>query len=374
MIVPYQTGTLRRLLTTLGPEEPRDARAIGRRAALALGLPFAAAAHSAALALDERLTDLRAIEVRRPLFLVGPPRCGTTRLFRLLAADEARFTSFKAWQLLLPSLLEQRAARGLARLDAASGGPLRRRLDEHQRRRFQEFDRIHLTRLAEPEEDEFLFMYPFASELWALGLPVPEALLEYRHFDRLPEARRAALMRYYEGCVRRHLAFDGGGRQLLSKNTVFCNKLGSVAQTFPDAIFVLLVRHPCESVPSLLSLIEAMRAGMRVGRVIDQDRIVDFGLDCYRNGLDAIEAMPAHRRLLVRYEELVRSPRALVERIYRHFDLPLTPETAARLAHEEQAAARYESQHGYARERPGLSQAQLARRASDVIARLGYAA
>lgn len=368
-MIPFQTGTWWGVLSTPGPTEDPTLRARVRRTAGLLALPPLALGTSASLALDSLLFPVEDVRVERPLFVVGPPRCGTTRLHRLLSLDAERFTTFRTWQILAPSVAVQRAVRGLVRVDARLGGRLRRSLDAGQARLFAPMDPMHLARLDLPEEDEFLLVHCFATELLAVAWPAPDALGVYRRFDALPEERRRALMVFYADCVRRHLLVEGVQRQFLSRSPLFCNKMGSLLETFPDAFFVVIVRDPAQAIPSMMGLVAAMRRRLGLDDPQDSALQVQFVLDCYTHALDALERLPPASHLLVRYEELLDSPGALVRGIYGR--LGYTPSAAleARLAQADLEAQRNPGRPAYPALPAGVS-AQVQGRVAAIQARL----
>src|SRR5262245_58796603 len=104
---------------------------------LGLAVPALALFHALCFALDWVLfPSLRRQAVREPVFVIGHARSGTTLLHRLLSLDAERFSSFLLWELYCPSLLQKRALRALARLDARLGGALARRVAAWDRRKF----------------------------------------------------------------------------------------------------------------------------------------------------------------------------------------------------------------------------------------------
>lgn len=366
-MIPIQSRTLLRVLRQRGPGEGRGA-AFARRAAFLAAFPPYEVLNAAALAADTALFDFDEIPVPAPVFVIGAPRSGTTRLHRLLASDP-RFTSFRLWQIMAPSLTAQLTVRGLAGADARLGSPLRRRLDALQDHLLGGADTIHATRLTAPEEDEALLMHAFASEFYATAFPVPGALLEYRRFDALPPERRDALMRYYRACVQRHLLIEGRHRTFLSKNPLFCHKVGSVRATFPGARFVVIVRNPAEAWSSLASLLARMRDAVGAD-ARDEEEILAFVVDCYRNALAAADSGAPGSTHVTRYEDLVASPRAAVEAIYSRFGIPMEPAYAAMLDTEEDEARTYRSAHRHAPSR--LDEARIEERAAFVYERFGY--
>lgn len=368
-MIPIQTHSLLQVLTHIGPTEPRDHRLLLRRLQLVLGFPALELFNAATLALDERVVDLPPVQA--PVFVIGPPRTGTTHLHRLLLRDPT-FTSLRAWQMLLPSAVAQRAVRGLLRADRLLGAPLRRRLEAAQDGQLDDMDRIHRTRLQESEEDEYLMMHTFGSEMLAVSWPRPELLDEYRRFDALPDARRRRLMSFYDRCLRRHMAVEGQHRRFLSKNTVFCNKVASLRETFPDARFVFTLRDPREAVPSMLSLIHAMRRTLHIPETGDDEEIVRFMVTCYDNLDRALSTLPPETFTLVRYEDLIRSPRAVVERVYQLTGMPLRDDMRAILQQEDEAARVYRSRHQYSLRETTVSPRRFNELAGHVLARLGY--
>lgn len=376
-MIPFQHHTFLKVLTTRGEVEAPGLSFWARRLRLLTTFPLVAGSTAGLLALDRLLYPFEQVQVEKPLFIVGSPRSGSTMLFRLLAQDEGRFTSFRTWQLLAPAVSSQKLVRWLERLDQQLGGRGEQQLNLLQARIFQRADRFHRIRLQEPEEDEFLLTYAFATEILANLFPVPEALLEYRQFDGLSDARRQALMHFYKTCIQRLLYVEGPERQLLSKSPLFSHKVKSLAETFPDGRFVLLVRHPAETCCSLVSMIRSYRKYLGLeehlpGHTSDEN-IIRFMVDCYMLAIQALETLPPERYQLVRYEELLANPKEVVLRLYQALSLEVTPEFHARLEVESQRILNYRTTHQHSAERLGLSEALVEQLAGPVYDRFGYA-
>ena len=56
-------------------------------------------------------------EVRRPVFIIAPPRSGTTLLQKLLAMDDERFVHAKLYQTIFPAVCYQRCFDAIMWLD-----------------------------------------------------------------------------------------------------------------------------------------------------------------------------------------------------------------------------------------------------------------
>ena len=86
--------------------------------------------------------------VREPVFIVAPPRSGTTFLQKLMALDEATFVHAKLFQTIFPAVIYQRMFAALARLDACCGSPASRLVQWAEDAGFkvpQEMGVIHLA-------------------------------------------------------------------------------------------------------------------------------------------------------------------------------------------------------------------------------------
>src|SRR5207244_993361 len=102
------------------------------------------------------------------------------------------------------------------------------------------------------------------------------------------------------------------------------------------------------------------------------DEAVRFAIACYRNALAALDRLPPESYVIIRYEDLVASPRGAVEQIYRQFGIPLSPAFAEVLEAEERKASNYRSRHTYTPEQFGLTHQQIEAMVPFVYDRFGY--
>src|SRR5512139_2680253 len=109
--------------------------------------------------------------------------------------------------------------------------------------------------LGAPEEDDIVFYWSCASGMWITKMPYLGDL-DFYHVDELPRARRARLLAFYAACVRRQLYLNGAEKIHLSKNPIFAGRVASLIEAFPDARFVVPMRDPGETIPSLLKLMK----------------------------------------------------------------------------------------------------------------------
>jgi hypothetical protein len=61
--------------------------------------------------------------VRQPVFIIAPPRSGTTLVQNLISLDEDRFVHLKTYQTIFPAICFQRLFDGLGWVDRMLGQP-----------------------------------------------------------------------------------------------------------------------------------------------------------------------------------------------------------------------------------------------------------
>jgi hypothetical protein len=332
-----------------------------------LWVPLVASLHAICFFLDPILFPrLRRVTVQAPIFIVGHARSGTTLLHRLLSKDGDRFSAFLLYELFLPSLLEKKALRALAAADARwFGGFFERHARAWEARKFGKTQDVHAMGLTQPEEDDGIYTYSCASGSWIVRLPYLGAL-DFYHVDERPPRERRRMLRFYHECVRRQLLLNGPEKIHLSKNPTFSGRIESLIEEFPDARFVIPFRHPYETIPSLLKLLQ-LAWRMRKWSDAEMQRslrvLAEQSFHTYTYPLEVLERHPETPRAIVDYRALVAEPRRTVEAIYAQLGLSMTPSYAAALAVEEEKARRHETSHAY-----GLGEFGL--RADEIHARL----
>ncbi len=313
--------------------------------------------HWAGFLIDELLfRGYRRVPVRQPLFVLGPPRSGTTHLHNVLARD-GRFTTFRTWEgLFALSVSERLLIRGLARIDGLVGRPLGRLVGLVERRLFAAMDDVHPLALDNPEED-FLTLMPLA-ECFILLIPFPRArwLWHTARLDRdASPARRRQLMRWYRRCIQKHLYVHGADRQFLSKNASFAGMAQSLLEEFPDARILCCMREPQRVVPSQLS---SLRPALRLcgfDGVSDslRDELLALLAFYYDNLAEALTAHP-RRVAVVHNRDLHENLAACLGSAMQRLGLPLDDRFAATLDDSAASSRGFRSAHRYSLAEFGL--------------------
>ncbi|MFT3759252.1 sulfotransferase family protein [Thauera sp.] len=353
---------------------PRQRRGLYKL--LLLHIPLRAGVTAVCFFLDGILfPGLWRTRVERPVFIIGHARSGTTLAHRLMGADE-RFSTFKYYELLLPSLLQKKLVRLVARLDAGLfGRRIERRLQAWEKRKFGPTQHIHKMGLTIPEEDDLMYFNSCASGFWLTKLPYMSEL-DFFHIDQRSAASRRRMMKFYKECVRRQLYLNGGRRIHLSKNPTYCGRVESLLEAFPDARFVVLYRNPYETIPSLLKL---LNVGWKLQGNLSQERIrrsneVMTGLsyETYLYPLEVLQRHPETPYAVIDYRRLTSEPKAAIEDVYRELGLELTPAFSAFLDAEAARSRKHETEHRYSLAEFGLDDGEIRRRLAPLFERFRW--
>jgi hypothetical protein len=269
-----------------------------------------------------RHPEIAAEPVRRPLFVTGLPRTGTTLLHGLLAQDPANRVPLN-WECMFPSPPpERRRYRRDRRIGRA----------ERQLRWFHrlnpDFRRIHPVGARLPEECLIITSYSFLSFQFQTSHQVAsyQAWLEEHDLGESYAAHRRFLQ---------HLQWRCRGERWVVKAPAHLFGFPALFRAYPDAGVILTHRDPLEVVPSMASLHTTLRSTFSDG--IDPVRT---GTEVTRRWADGIGralaardagCAPPAQFLDVWYTDLVRDPMGAVRGVYRHFDLPLTAATEDRM-------------------------------------------
>jgi hypothetical protein len=306
--------------------------------------------------------DITAGPVRRPLFVVGFPRTGTTLLQNLLSQDlAARPLLF--WESMAPSPPPEPATRDTdPRIRTAE------RVVERLYHAVPEMPTIHALNPRGPDECLGLLFNTFVTPFFRGKIP------GYRAW--LGAATDADVTASYQD-YRRQLQLlqwrcPGGHWVLKCPSHLF--GLGALLAVFPDAAVVQTHRDPAEAVASLCSLSAALDAlsyetvdrqgvGRRTLAIVEQ---------LLARGLKARQAGSAGRFFDLHYQDLLADPVGSVGRIHEHFGYDYTPAPEAKL--QAYLAANRQHRHGvhrYRLEDFGLDRDDLRARFAGYCERFG---
>ena len=329
-----------------------------RRTAIVVLLAMARWMQRISLALDHLLFPAFAkVAIQRPLFIVGPPRCGTTLLHRLVASQRDQFTTTPLWELVLaPAIWQKYVVYSLWHCDRWIGGPVAKLVTWVQQICLKSTQHIHATSLSDPEEDYLAMLNYNACFLLVAGFPDCDAVWRLGYFDDAYELEtRQRLAAAYRGLLQRHLFFRGTHLRMLSKNPSFCSWTRTLEEEFPDARFLAPIRDPMESVPSQLS---AMGLGpeQRQTNEIAQ-RFAELLAHYYKSVGLGLDRLPPQQRRRIRYTALCRCEASDLIRVLRELGYEALDEDT--LVASIEASRQPRARHQYDLKKFGLNASQI---------------
>jgi hypothetical protein len=235
--------------------------------------------------------------------------------------------------------------------------------------------KLHDWQSTGSEEDDFILFSNWSSVSLTWPFPYPE-LENLFWTDRQPAKQRRRIMGFYRAMLQRLLYCRDGVRIHCCKSPQFTLKMRSLLEVFPDARFIVMLRHPYETIPSLLDLMSQYWRGMGAPESLVEasaDLLGEIQIAQYRHALDVVDELPENRQVVVEFRDLLADPKQVVEEIYRRFDLPVTPEFDRFLEDEREAARTFRSQHEFEPEGRGPARERVARELADLFERFDWA-
>lgn len=313
------------------------------------------------LKLTELLADspeIAAERIKKPLFVLGLPRSGTTVLFNLLAQDPThRF--MRNWE----AFIAQVPPKGHYTDET---DPRRRQAKwmlRFQKHLMPDIDRAHVFRSDGPEECTPVLMQGFATQAFAGGFDVPV------YSEWLNEADHDPTYRHHRRALQA-LQWKYPGERWLLKSPDHLAAVDAILRAYPDAHFVHIHRDPVKAVASWASLnlvyrgvyyrrIDARELGRQVlGRLAsDMERY-----------LAARAALAPDRFYDLDYREFLNDPITAIRKMYDRFGFVLSDEAEGRM--RAYLSDNPKNKHGVHKYRPedfGLQETAIRGRFADYI-------
>ena len=270
-------------------------------------------------------------QIKRPVFIVGLNRTGTTFLHRIIASDP-KFWTLKLYQLIEPSLpdgtfgdtdqlheeFRYSKAEDIFRVTGENDG----RIKEYQ----------HLTDLDMPEEEGPLFN--ICNLEWGLLALIPGSkhrqFLESSDFGKAYQFHQSVLKTF----SYRWRQKGSNGRWLL-KYPLHLHQLEDLIKVYPDASFIMTHRPLNKVVGSFCSIVETLQKPQELNKPKSE-----VGIDSLRflskmanQAVEFRESHPEleHRWVDISFFDLIEDPYGVIEAIYNHLDCSFSPETKSKM-------------------------------------------
>jgi hypothetical protein len=280
-----------------------------------------------------RRAALATTQVKRPIFITGMPRSGSTFLHELLAEDPANRAP-RVWEVMFP--IPKYAAR------SDTPDPRIRQAAACLwwfRRLAPQADAVFPMRAHTPHECVAIQSYSFLSEEFVSTCRIPS----YEAFLRTADLRPAY---HWQRRFLQHLQSGTAERHWVLKSPDHVYGLEALLAVFPDALIIQTHRDPLEVLKSSCHLTEVLhglyaRPGNRAQLAARESKVLAGVVSRFVNFRDAHPEL-ADRIIDARYEEIVADPLRVVRQIYERFELTLSHDARRRMETLARQRSRYD--------------------------------
>lgn len=259
-------------------------------------------------------------QIRRPLFITGLPRSGSTFLHGLLAQDPSCRTP-QIWEVMCPSPPPE---------SASYDSDPRIMQTEKQLKWLDilmpEFEKFHLIGARYPQECIAITDHSFMSYVFETMYQVSSYRIWHDDQDKRPAYE-------FHRLFLQHLQWRCPGTHWVLKAPSHLMALEALLTVYPDADIVITHRDPLKVLPSCASLSKVLRQPFT--NRLDRDALrSDVNLRWEGGARLAMQLREENQALRGRfhdvlYPDLKKDPMAIVRRIYQYFDRELTPDAEA---------------------------------------------
>lgn len=292
--------------------------------------------------------EILQVPIRKPLFIVGLPRSGTTFLFNLLAQDpHSRW--LHPWEVLHPSPSPTKAT-------AASDPRIKRveqKLAFYYKALAPDLDTAHYINVNEPDECNGLFENNLTTSLLFFFRANVPTYQKWQHTE--PDWNNA--YKYYRSQLQL-LSWKWSGKHWLLKAPAHLFHLDSLLSVFPDACIIQNHRDPIKAIPSVASLSSILRGAFSDHvdpKVIGQSCLEEIALAINR-AMKVRQNTSSQQFFDVQYTDLVQDPINTVKRIYDYFEYDYSEQMEKNLQRYIQKNRQHKhGVHNYSLEQFGLN-------------------
>ena len=315
----------------------------------------------------KRHPEILARPLKNPVVIVGPMRSGTTRLHRLLAADQ-RFAHLRSFETISP--VPRPEFEQVLAGEAEDFRPkLAARILKVARLANPRTLSIHPTGAYEPEEELGLVAASMYGMKWEAQWNVP-SYAEWCHEESaIPAYRHMANLLRLIGWSQQESSL----RPWILKTPQHMLDLPALLEVFPDARLIFTHRDPKQVVGSAASL-----AWNQTIIYSDHNDPAQTGRDWLGKTATMIarmraarDAIPRERMIDVQYEDMETDWRGTMERVYRFLDLEMEPAVAGMEDYLDRSARLKRHPHRYSLAEFGLREDEVNERFADYTETFG---
>ena len=309
---------------------------------------------------EKRAPEILDEPIKRPVFILGLPRSGTTFLHNLLAEDPANLVP-RAWQTIYLYPVRRASANSTDRRPKIVA------------RQFASFLRL---------VPELPTLHPLDANAAQECIEITGHVMRSLRFDTthyvpsyqewLEEAGHLEAYRFHKRFLQ-HLQHQNHHGVWILKSPDHIFALNTLIEVYPDARFVFVHRDPMKVIASVARLTEILRSpfARRIDRLQIGRQVTDRWVQGSEMLIEASELfrLSPERIFHVRYKDLVADPISIVSALYQNFGRTLggRAEAALKRALVQRPNGGYGQNH-YSFEDYGIDPAAEGRRFSTYVA------
>ena len=298
----------------------------------------------------KRIPAITDVKIRKPIFVLGLPRSGTTYLQNLLAGDE---------QLRPLYYWEQQSLGPPPAPDNQFNNPqLRQARKDIARLRWvaKEFFTAHEIQSDRAEEDNGLMGREFVNILHFMFRDIPSYL------DWLLNKDMTEMYRYHKRQLQ-YLGYHFQDHRWMLKAPAHLAFLNALLKVYPDAQILQTHRDPLELVPSMCSLAVISRQifSDEVDPLQTAQQWLELMSQIMKRSLDLAPDLNRGNIFHISYHALVADPMQTITEIYKWLDLDLSEITRTRISSWAISSQNYKSSnpHIYSLEQFALQESEI---------------
>lgn len=300
----------------------------------------------------KRFPEIKQEQIKAPMYLTGLPRTGTSALLNLLSNDEV-VRPLPLWEGLNPDPMED--------FEHGKDDPrylaMKAFYDDLQAKD-PNFKKIHSTSADTPEECIHLLNHTFSDVQFGI-----ETMMEpYGSWFQQQDLTQSYA--YYADILRmlqwQRPGSAGSDSRWLLKSPCHLWALDQLVALFPDCSIIITHRNPLQCVTSYASMMAAMMNNRECDKKALGPVVMEYLAAKLERSLEQRQAIDDKRILDLQFNDFIDDGLATVDKIYQHFDLPMTDKTRqAMQAYADEHPMGKHGKHDYQLDEYGLSEQQI---------------
>jgi hypothetical protein len=301
------------------------------------------------------------VEVKKPVFLIGHPRSGTTFLHKFIIKNSSEFEGMFLWRMIFPTLTSRFIIKPI--LPFINMIFPKNLYDPN----------IHKTGFLEPETDDVaLFFKSFDGMFTWLYF---SALNDYYSFaelesDLIRTSKSKAVIKNLKTIFQKNLYKKDKSKRVFSKSFSLILDLKEIKNTFNDAKIVILMRDPLEVVPSSLSLARNVQMNLNRFDQLPTDKKNKYYRNLYNASIVFYKylynqlndgSISKNDYLLVSYKELISDFENSMNKIMNYCEITETDSFIEAIKKQSQKQPSYKGKHEYTLEEFGITREEVLR-------------